>query len=195
MKKLTLVVMDKYRESSLKILRELGVLHLERKTVSSEYLNRLLDKKNRIDNALALLLPYSAGKKAGNEVPAPAALPSHRRSEDRAAEFYSADAVDAENRTDLVTHILALGEERKNFQERFAAEGRERSRIESWGEFNPAGFAYLEGQGLKLYPYELSWKTYESLKDDVKLIVLGKEKTVVYALAVGEPIPGESPFT
>jgi V/A-type H+-transporting ATPase subunit I len=196
MKKLTLVVMDKHRESSLKILRELGVLHLERKTVSSEYLNRLLDKKNRIDNALALLLPYvSAKKKAGNEVPAPAAIPAHRRSEDHAAEFYSADAVDAESRTDLVTHILALGEERKNFQERFAAEGRERSRIEPWGEFNPADFACLEEQGLKLYPYELSRKTYEGLKDDVKLIVLGKEKTNLYALAVGEPIPGESPFT
>ncbi|MDR2304594.1 MAG: V-type ATP synthase subunit I [Treponema sp.] len=195
MKKLTIVVMNKYRETSLKILRELGVLHLERKTVSSEHLSRLLDKKNRIDNALGLLLPYvSAKKKEENEVPAPVANPAHRRSEDHAAEFYSADAVDAENRTDLVTHILNLGEERKNLQERFAAEGRERSRIEPWGEFDPAGFAYLEGQGLKLYPYELSWKTYESLKDDVKLIVLGKEKTVVYALAAGDPIPGESPF-
>jgi V/A-type H+-transporting ATPase subunit I len=195
MKKLTLVVMDKHREASLKILRELGVLHLERKTVSSEHLSKLFDKKNRIDSALGLLLPYaSAKKKAANEVPAPVANPAHRRSEDHVAEFYSADAVDAENRTDLVTHILNLGEERKNLQERFAAEGRERSRIEPWGEFNPAGFAYLEEQGLKLYPYELSWKTYESLKDDVKLIVLGKEKTVVYALAIGDPIPGESPF-
>ena len=85
MKKLSLVVMDKYREASLEKLREIGVVHLEGRNVSSDTLNQLLARKANIENAAMLLAPYAAKAKA-QKLTAP---PEHEHH--RAADYVNAE--------------------------------------------------------------------------------------------------------
>jgi V/A-type H+-transporting ATPase subunit I len=193
MKKVSLVVLDKERESSLEKLRDLGVMHLERKTVQSGALTKLLERRARLESALGILRAYPLPKKAENPVPAE---PPHRRKTDRREEedFYSADSINRPAPPDLADQALALGEEKKGLQEQLVFLGKEQSRIEKWGDFDPRAFAEFAGKGLVLIPYELSEKAYESLPEDVELIVLGRDKSGLKALAAGKEIPGESPW-
>jgi V/A-type H+-transporting ATPase subunit I len=164
MKKVSLVVMDRDREASLEKLRDLGVLHLSGKTVSSPALTRLLEKRSRTEAALALIRSYDPSGETAAALEDPA------------------------------VKILELGDERKRLQDELASLARERSRVEKWGDFDPRAFAALAGEGVVLVPYLLPRKIYDSLGEEVSVIVLGEDKTGVYALALGGEIPGETPF-
>ncbi|MDR2111454.1 MAG: V-type ATP synthase subunit I [Spirochaetaceae bacterium] len=175
MKKVSLVVMDKAREVSLERLRDLGVMHLEKKNVQSEALTKVLERRNRIEAALGTLRPYRApkGKSPG------AALPPGG----------------GDTPEDLAARVLALADEKKSLQEQLAFQAKERSRVEKWGDFDPKALGELAEKGVVLIPYELSLKDYESLPGDCRLIVLGKDKTLAWVLAVGKEIPGANPWT
>jgi V/A-type H+-transporting ATPase subunit I len=178
MKKASLVVMDRDREPSLEKLRELGVLHLQRKSVSSAVLSGLLEKRAKTEAALAVVRSVEAPKKtaraagttgtAGTENPEAAANPAAK--------------------------ILELGEERKRLQDELASLARERSRVENWGDFDPEAFAEFAAKGIVLVPYLLPRKSYEALGNDTRIIVLGEDKIGVYVLSAGKEIPGETPF-
>ncbi|MCL2067248.1 MAG: V-type ATP synthase subunit I [Treponema sp.] len=172
MKKVSLVVMEKERENSLEKLREAGVLHLEKRQAQSDTLSRLLEKKTKTDNALALLKPASDDKK-NKKKGAASSLPSGE---------------------DPVAAVLTLGEEKKLSQEQLIAFTRERTRLEKWGSFDPGAFASFAQQGLVLTPYELTLEEYNNAGKDIKLIVLEKNKSMVRALAWGDQIPGVNPF-
>jgi V/A-type H+-transporting ATPase subunit I len=172
MKKVSLVVMDKSREASLEELRALGVVHLEKRNVSSAKLSALLDQKARTEHALGVLRSYPAEKQ-----------PEHQAEK----EGFSMEA------RELAGKVLALADEKKALQEQQAWNTKERSRIEKWGDFNPRLLAELREQGVMLIPYELPPKAYESLGKDQRVILLGKDKAAVYCLAL-EAIPGESPW-
>jgi V/A-type H+-transporting ATPase subunit I len=192
MKKVSLVVRDKERESSLEKLRELGVMHLERKNVQSEALTKLLDRKAKTEAALGLLRTYPLPKKA--ETP-PAALPQRRKTDRREEEdFYSADSVNRPAPPDPVAQVLELGEEKKSLQEQLVFLGKEQSRIEKWGDFDPKAFEELAEKGLVLIPYDLPRKVYDGLPADLELVKLGEDKANVRVLSVGKEIPGESPW-
>jgi V/A-type H+-transporting ATPase subunit I len=178
-------------------LRELGVLHLERKTVSSDSLTKLLDQKTKGDTALGLLRSYEPKKKAKGKkaIEQGASVTSLHNKPDTANEFYSSDSVNAVAPPEPVTRVLALGEEKKSLQEQLISLAKERSRIEKWGNFDPKAFGEFAGKGYPLIPYELPVSSYESLGDDTKVIVLGKDKAGVRLLSVGAEINGETPFT
>ncbi|MDR2211712.1 MAG: V-type ATP synthase subunit I [Spirochaetaceae bacterium] len=174
MNKVTVVVMDKEKETSLEKLRELGVLHLEQKPVQSEALSRLIEKKARTEAALGLIKSLGTPGKKKN---IPAAPGLFAEGEDR------------------VEAVLALGEGKKNLQEQLSSLTRDRIRLEKWGDFDPGDFAYLAEKGIVLVPYELSPQDYEKHREDAAFIVLGREKTLVRVLAVGGEIAGEAPLT
>jgi len=185
MKKVSLVVMDKTRDDSLKKLRDLGVVHLERTTASSESLSRLLEKKARLDSALGTLRPYAEARKkaakgggASREaVPAPA---------------------DAEG---LAALVLEKAEARRDAQERLSSLARERSRIDVWGDFDPAALGFLADHGVRIALYKVSAKDFDDKvlaaaggDAGIRYIRLGADKTSVYLAVVGGEIPGEAPF-
>ncbi|MDR2080228.1 MAG: V-type ATP synthase subunit I [Treponema sp.] len=167
MKKVSLVVLDKDREASLEKLRAVGVVHLERRTVASDALSALMDRKLKAETASGLLRPY--GSETGPSGP---------------------DLPFAE----MVGRVLALGDEKKTLQEQLAWNAKEYSRVEKWGDFDPRLAAELAERGVVLVPYELSHKSYASLGADRRIIVLGKDKASVYCVAVDGEIPGESAF-
>ena len=96
MKKVSLVVMERDRDFSLEKLREVGVIHLEKKSVSSDSLGKMLERKARIGRAVGILRRYPVKK--GAPMPYISHVPS--------------DA-------DFVVHILGLGDEKKILQEQF----------------------------------------------------------------------------
>jgi V/A-type H+-transporting ATPase subunit I len=203
MKKVSLVVMEKTREDSLKKLRELGLVHLERKNVSSESLSKFLDRKGRIESALGTLRPYaleakkdSRGTDSGETRPAQGPVPRRRASDLLRPEdaFYSADAVNDFARPDLVALILEYADERKALQDRAVLLSKERSRIAEWGDFKGGDFAWLEERGIRLIPYKLSAKSFASLPPDIPFLKLAGDKNSVYILCLDREIPGEAPF-
>ncbi len=185
MKKVSLVVMDQYREESLKKLRELGVVHLETGSASSDKLNALLDRKAKIQSAKAILKRYSDGSKDNQHDDE--ALPPVK------GIIYSTEGLNREAETDLVKQILACEDELKLHQEEITADSRELSRLEAWGDFNPEDLQYLAEHGLNLTLYELPVKTYNSLPEDVKLLLISRLKTMVLCAAVNCTVPGEIP--
>jgi V/A-type H+-transporting ATPase subunit I len=182
MKKVSLVVLDKDREASLKKLREIGVVHLEKKNVSSENLSKLLDRKAKAENALGIVSSYETKKKAKTPV-APAGGSS------------------AADGTDIVSMILQNSEERKTLQDQLAFIAREKSRIEEWGDFDPKGITYLAENGkLKLFLYKLPRKVFEAIPKETRYVKLGGDKNSVrlvtfdYADEAPREIPGETPI-
>jgi V/A-type H+-transporting ATPase subunit I len=162
--------MDKEKESALEALRDLGVLHIEQKSVQSDGIARLTEQKTRAENALALL----------------------RQAED-AAKKQKEKGGRPYGGADPVAEILALGEAQKNLKEEILSLSRERSRLEKWGDFDPAAFAELAEKGVVLVPYELTPRAYEAAAD-APLIVLAKDKSSVRVVSVGGELGGETPF-
>ena len=169
MKKLSLLVMDKDREQALSRIRELGVLHLEKKTVSSPALAKLINRNSLIETAMGILNSFVPKK--GVKVEA------------------------VEYTGDLAAHVIALFERRKTLQDYMFAHNREMSRFEKWGDFNPKDFAYLAGNGVNSYLYELPLDSYKNISGDTPFIKLADDKknNAVRLLAF-EKIPNYIPY-
>jgi V/A-type H+-transporting ATPase subunit I len=169
MKKVSLAVFEGDCEASLKNLREAGVLHINKKSVSSENLVRLLDRQGKVGKAIAILSRYTVKE---NDYP---------------SYFPTSDE-------DLVVHILGLVDEKKILQDQLVHNVREKQRIEAWGEFDMKDYLSLEKEGIVLTPYEFQRKVYDTLKVENQLIVVSKDKDKVRVFAVGDKIPGATPF-
>ncbi|MHC6204258.1 V-type ATP synthase subunit I [Breznakiellaceae bacterium SP9] len=182
MKKVSIVIMDKTRHETMNKLRDLGILHLEKRQVNTDELSRLIERKNKVEFALgfvkAIVLPK--GSKA---------------------------AVEEVKQTDLVSSVIALSDEKKLLQEKLIIQNKEQSRIAEWGDFDPHSFAELAHYGIKLFPYKIPVKNFEALlkKSDksnkieesnkIEVIVLRRDKANVYAVVVDTEIPNETLFT
>jgi V/A-type H+-transporting ATPase subunit I len=189
MKKVSLVVMNKHREPALEKLRELGVMHLQSRDAVSDALSALLDQKSRVDSVLGVLRNYKAPEPSA-EAPA-----YGRRKTDRSGnEVYDAEAAEGDVSGNPVDRTLDLVDQRKGLQEQLAQEKKEASRIEKWGNFNIADLADLRSRGVVLIPYELTRKAYEALGDSERVLVLFRDKFLVYCVAAGEALPNETPL-
>jgi V/A-type H+-transporting ATPase subunit I len=206
MKKVCLVVQDKAREAALGKLREIGVIHLEKTSATSDSLSRAVERKTRAENAIGLIQPYKAPKKkkalpgqqpANRERRANASGKRGRRGSDLGSEElepYSLDAINAPERPDLVNLMVNMGKDRKVLQDRQIFLGRERSRIEVWGEFEPDSIKELAALGQPLFLYDLSPEAFASIPADTKYIKMGEDKTAVYLAVLDREIPGAAPF-
>ncbi|MDR1178806.1 MAG: V-type ATP synthase subunit I, partial [Spirochaetaceae bacterium] len=197
MKKVSLVVMDKYREESLKRLRDLGIVHLESRSVSSEALTGLLDRKTKTDTALGMLKPYEAEAKKTKRAPGPSVKDTFKRRAGDAAqadEPFSSDAVNGPEEPDTVTEVMRLSEEKKSLHDRLSILSREQSRIEGWGNFNPGDILALAKQGVVFHLYEFTPQVFAALPGALRYIVAGGDKAVIRVLVLDEEVPDAAPF-
>ena len=198
MKKISLVVLDKHREESLKKLREIGVLHLEQKKVSSNTLTKLVDRKAEIESALTILGSYKVMAKAAKKIsPRPGTSAVGKRAADYVNHEgipFTVEGLDGANRKDLVHHVLELGDSRKALLELTANLSREKTRIQYWGDFSPADLEFLKNNGIVFYFYEFTPSAFKSLPRDISCLVAGRSRTTVYVLVLDKEIPGKSPF-
>jgi V/A-type H+-transporting ATPase subunit I len=201
MKKLSLVIQNKDQDAALARLREAGVLHLEKRNVSSDALSRALERKARGGSAMALIKPYKAPKKKPDLPPADRLVRRESDLVDPENEPYSLDALDAVGRPDLIDLLVNWGKDKKNLEDRLVFLGRERKRIEKWGSFDPRSVKELAESGVAFYLYEIPVAAFANLKadpaalEDIPYILMGKDKNSVYLLALGREIPGIAPLS
>ena len=182
MKKICLVVMNKYREDSLEKLREVGVLHLEQKNVSSDTLSKLLDRKAKVENAIAILGLYQTKVKAQKQ-----------EMQTNASVFHAISVADG-NEQDIVLNILELEEKRKSLDEKASFISWEQSKLKGWGSFNPSDIRFLEENGIVLNLYEFTPKAFKALPANIPYIVANRTNTTVYVVVIGMEVPGETPL-
>jgi V/A-type H+-transporting ATPase subunit I len=170
MKKVSLLVMDREKDAALEKIRELGVVHLERKTASSPALTKLLDRRVHLDIASGVLTAFTPKKKSKDKVPPP--------------KFEG----------DLASHVVALSDRRKKLQDYIFNHQREMSHFEKWGEFEPKDFKYLNEHGVNAQLYEITFASYEKNAPNVPHIVLFSDKKNNFIrLLAFDAIPNEHP--
>ncbi|WP_245534801.1 V-type ATP synthase subunit I [Treponema primitia] len=195
MKKVSLVVRDRTQVEALTTLRGLGVLHLEKRDASSDALSKALEQKASAENALGILQLLEQPKKgaAKNRNQAD----QTRRSSDAGneeTEPYSADAVNAPARPDLVDLILNLGKDQKACEDQKIVLDREQQRLEKWGDFKPGLIQELAEQGIKLHLYELSPNALANIPEEIRYIISGQDKATVRLVVLDQEIPGLQSF-
>jgi V/A-type H+-transporting ATPase subunit I len=206
MKKVSLIIRDKDQEAALEKLREVGVLHLERRNVSSDALSKALDRKARGEGAMALIAPYKVpSKKAAPTAPGARAAEQYGRREsdlvDPEREPYSLDALDAVGRPDLIDLLLSWGKDKKNLEDRLAFLNREQQRLRKWGNFDPRAVRDLAAAGVAVYPYEIAATAFANLSagaaefEGVRYILMGQDKNAVYLAVLDREIPGLAPLS
>ena len=169
MKKLTLLVMNKDKSGALEKIRELGVLHLSKKNVTSPVITKLLARCAVIENATGILDSFTPKK----GVP---------------AEPLIFDG-------DLASHIISLSERRRTVQDFVFAHNREMNRFEKWGDFDPKDFAYLSEHGVNAFLYELPLDTYKNIAGNVPYVVVASDrKNNVIRFVTFEKIPNRYPY-
>ncbi|MDR0448789.1 MAG: V-type ATP synthase subunit I [Treponema sp.] len=170
MKKLSLLVMDKNIDAALERIRELGIVHLERKTAASASLTKLLDRRHLLEIASGVLTGFTP-KKKNNKTESP------------------------EYEGDLASHVVALSERRKKLLDYIHHHQREIHNFDKWGEFDPNDFKILSENGVNAHLYDISFVSYAKNVGDVPVIVLSKDhKNHSIRLLAFDVIPHETPF-
>jgi len=208
MKKICLLVQDKSHDEALKKLREAGVVHLEKRNVPLDSNSSVLKRKSKVENAIGLIQDYKVPKNKLREDleddgplserrEKPKGLRRGRRSEDlygtETESPYSIDAVTAKPRPYLPDMMNSLGEERKQIKEKEAAYGREISRIQGWGDFDPSIVDEIS-KTMPVYLYEMPADAFARLDKDFQYIKVKSDKSAVRVLVLEKTIPGMAPF-
>lgn len=193
MKKVSLVVQDRYQQNALIKLRDTGVVHIQKTNAASDRLAKTLEQKAMAENALGLIQSYKAPKKKNQpEVRMDRRLSDHIGREEN--EPYSLDAVNSPERPTLIDLMLGMGKERKALEDRRAVLARERSRIAVWGEFNPDSVKELAALGHPVYLYELTPEAFAAVPPELNYIKLSENKNGVYLAVLDTEIPGVAPL-
>lgn len=162
MKKVSLVILEKEREEALEKLRTLGVLHIENLQGNSEKLARYKEISANTLSAYSILSEIKRSKKAKK-----IRIPSLGR----------------EETVQKCAHVIQLSDEKKALFEQIAADAAELDRFSSWGDVDPADFAFLSEKGIHFALYEIPEDKYNHLDDSVKTILVNSGKKQVRFLA------------
>ncbi|MCL2093488.1 MAG: hypothetical protein FWH12_04755 [Treponema sp.] len=204
MKRVSLVVMNKHREDSLHKLRNVGLLHLEEKNVSSETLTALLEEQAQIEKAKGILEPYKSRAILQKIDILHKHVAPHKRAADAEGELFSdegvplsADAPErpAGQRLSLSAHIAGLEERQRSLLELEASVAKEQARIQGWGNFSPRDIRFLARNGVHLYLYEFAPGALRYISSDVSYLVINKTRDTAYIVSLGMEIPGETPVS
>lgn len=177
MKKVSLVVLNRYKEKSLKSLRKLGLVHLETLEGSSEELSRVRALYDRLSTAKTsihdLKLPKnykSTGKRSAivENLDRDAILSAYEE-KGEISEGLKKALLQAEE-------ILALQEAKKEIGEDIQLARKELDRLAAWGGVNPKDFAYLEEKGIGLTMYEIPSAALKKIPDETTILQVNADK-------------------
>jgi V/A-type H+-transporting ATPase subunit I len=206
MKKVCLVVQDKHKDEALSKLRETGLVHIEMLKPSPEKITAVMERKTQTENAIGLIRQFKPPKTKHIQPQRGGVWERRndtgprrgRRSSDllgiEEKEPYSADAVNAPDRPELVKLMNNLAIERKNLEERIAFLDKEQTRVRAWGEFNPEDIKILTTGGVVVYPYEISPGIFKNIPQNVRYIKINEDKAAVRLLVLDREIPDIPPF-
>ena len=159
MKKVSLITLGNKRSETLKELRKMGLMHIEIAESNGERINELKGQITMLENAV-----FSIEEK-----------------ENKNKEFKDITTAEA---VSAAKEVVALAEEKKEYQSQQISLNSELDRLKSWGDINPDEFSYLTDKGIELALYEIPKAEFEALGEGVKTITLETTKTAVKCLIV-----------
>jgi V/A-type H+-transporting ATPase subunit I len=202
MKKVCLMLQGKSQSDALLKLREVGVVHLERK-VLPENVSKAVARKIKIENAITLINEIKKSKKKikKSDGGTHTDLHEHTHHAHHVADAvneekhpYSLDAVRAHVKPYLPDLLTGIAKERKSLQDRTAYLVREITRISSWGDFSPDSIREMESLGLPVFLYELTKDAFAAIDKDVRYIKLNNSKSTVRILVLDKELPDFIPL-
>ena len=169
MKKVSLVILDREKESALKALRKAGLVHLEPVEGKGEKLAALKNDYAKLQSAAGYLGEIKLPKKT--------VYPELSQEE-------------AVKKAQLA---IDLTERKKSLLEKIAASDTEIDRLSAWGTVNPADFAYLSEKGVHLSMYEVPNDKWRLIGEDVKALLVNSSKSGKRFLVLSDSPETERP--
>lgn len=163
MKKITLVVLDREREVALNELRDVGVMHVERREASSPRLSELQSIVSRLDTSVSVIADFANKKK-----------PVAQKILDRTGTL------------EAVERIYSLRDERRAAQDILVKLTNELERLSAWGAIDLESLSFLSANGITLIPFEMARADYASLNETVRTILLERDKKDVRCVVVSD---------
>lgn len=161
MKKVSIVLLNKERESALKELRKIGLLHLEKLEGSSEKLNAFKEYTNNAVISESILGEIKLPKKTKTD------------------SVLSDDDV-----ISLCSTIVAKSERKKQLMEEISADANELERFANWGTVSNEDFEYLSTKNIQLKMYEVPGDKYHQIDDKIETVLVNNDKKTVRFLIV-----------
>ena len=159
MKKVSVVLLNKDKETALKALRKVGLLHLEKLEGSGEKLNAFKEQSANAVLTESILgeikLPKAKGKKT------------------------DAATLSKEEVISLCSDVVAKSERKKQLMEEISADTTELDRFSAWGSVNLEDFAYLTEKGIQLKMYEIPSEKYSQIDEGIQTILVNNDKKSV----------------
>lgn len=158
MKKISLVLFDKYREESLSRLRELGVLHLEKLEGRGELYEKIYSRLELLKNALVL-------------------IPAEKTEE--SLKYKGID--DALTKAD---EIFSISEKMKTVSDRKNTLSKEIERLEPLGDFDPEVAEKLDSTNFKISVFTVNKSDSDIFREN-DAFTIAETKSKVYFACVG----------
>jgi len=159
MKKLDILVLDKYKEDCLFDLRKLGILHVKYiRRPASQDIDSLIKNIEDTEKALKIIAEYQASSREQKYI-------------------------DKESIFNYVNQILSLQTERETYLERGLKIKDEIGWYKEWGEFSLNTFKELAKEGVYIRLYKCSRRQLQELRK-TKVIEIIKRQDQYYYIAV-----------
>ncbi len=168
MKKASVLVLDTEKTRALKVLRKLGLLHIQEMQGSGAQLALLKEQIAELERGMFAIQE----KMQKDTVQQPA---------------------DIQQSMMIAKSITELFDEQKACHAKITAHQNELERLKSWGEVDPAELQALRSQGIDLIPCEMPVSEYHQLGDEIKTIPLSRDKNNVRFLTVKQEVFEEDP--
>ena len=163
MKKVSIVLLNREKETALKALRKIGLVHLEKLDGSSEKLAAFKEYTNNANVTESILGEIKQPKKAKGAV----------------EETLSNDEV-----IKLCSEIVSKNDRKKQLLEEISANTTELDRFALWGSVNLDDLNYLKEKNIDLKLYEISADKYNAIDSKIETILVNNDKKTVRFLIV-----------
>ena len=163
MKKVSVVLLNKEKETALKALRKVGLVHLQKLEGSSEKLNAF---KEYTGNALI-------SESILGEIKLPKNIKKQKY------------PLDDSKVVELCRQVVVKTERKKQLMEEIAADTTELDRFEDWGSVSLEDLDYLKEKGIKIAMYEIAADKYSQIDQEIETILVNNDKKSVRFLIVG----------
>ena len=184
MKKVSIVVFDRFREQSLKALRKLGLVHIESRPSSSDELALFAEQNTQLERAW-LLLPEETKKERKRREKKQKRDRKRkkdkrlRRKRERAPTETRATEEDVDGCVEIAQEVVELTEKIRVIHEKIERLIREQQRLDLWGGYDPKEIRELAEKGVYISLYQLGPEEFKQLPEDLDRFVLERTKSFV----------------
>lgn len=158
MKKVSIVLLNKEKETALKSLRKIGLVHLEKIEGSSDKLTAFKEYTNNANVSEAILGEIKLPKSAKKE---------------------SVDNLSNEQVISLCAEVVAKNDRKKQLLEEISQNSNELERFSNWGTVNLEDLEYLKSKNLQIKLFEIAADKYNAIDEEIETILVNNDKKSV----------------